>query len=456
MLMVEVLDTGSLGDRSYIAHNGTSAVVVDPQRDIDRVQSVLSTRGLRCLAVLETHMHNDYVSGGLELARQTGAEYLVNAEEPVDFEHTGVRDGDRLAFDTLRVTVRATPGHTATHLAYLVEDTASDDAPAIFTGGSLIHGSVGRTDLVSPNLTESLTRAQYHSARKLAELPARTRLFPTHGFGSFCSSGSATGGDTSTIGEELTRNDALTAADEEEFVTTLIANLTAYPAYYAHMGARNLAGAGPVDLSPPQPAGPEELRKRIEAGEWVVDLRSRTAYATGHLHGSIGIELGDQFSTYLGWLIPWGTPLTLIAETDDALREAQRQLVRIGIERPDAAAVGTPAELATRPADVRSYGTATFAELAATAPAASRGRIVLDTRREEEHAAGAVRGAFNIPVHEILTRIHELTPYAGTPIWVHCAGGYRASIAAGLLARAGLDVTLIDDSFDHARDLGLV
>jgi hydroxyacylglutathione hydrolase len=172
-------------------------VVVDPQRDLDRVEQVLSGLGVRCELVLETHIHNDYVTGGYELARRTGAGYLVAAADDVAFPREAVSDGDQRTAGTLRISVLATPGHTDTHLAYVVEDTTDPGAaPAVFTGGSLLFGSVGRTDLVDPDRTEELTRAQYHSTRRLADLlPDEAAVYPTHGFGSFCSSGSSTGGE---------------------------------------------------------------------------------------------------------------------------------------------------------------------------------------------------------------------------------------------------------------------
>ena len=130
MLHVEVLDTTELGDRSYVAHDGTAAVVIDPQRDIDRVEELLSQRGLRCVAVLETHMHNDYVTGGLELAKRAEADYVVNVADPVQLAHVPVRDGEHLAFGSLRITVIATPGHTDTHLAFYAEDAVGASDPA--------------------------------------------------------------------------------------------------------------------------------------------------------------------------------------------------------------------------------------------------------------------------------------------------------------------------------------
>lgn len=452
MLQVEVLETSELGDRSYVAHDGTTAIVVDPQRDLDRVEQVLADRGLRCAAVLETHIHNDYVTGGAELARRTGADYLVSADDPVRFDRVPVRDGDVLSLGALRVSVLHTPGHTDTHLSYLVQEESADSPGAVFTGGSLLYGSVGRTDLVDEARTEELTRAQFHSARRLAELPGEVEVYPTHGFGSFCSSGSASGGESSTIAQERDRNDALTATDEDSFVETLIANLTAYPAYYAHMAPRNLQGPGPMDLSAPTAVDAAQLRKRIEAEEWVVDLRARTAYAGRHLVGSIGIELETQFATYLGWLIPWGTPLTLVGETAEQVREAQRQLARIGIDRPDGAAVGAIDDLAEEPGQLGRYAVARFADLVALEDADRERVVVLDTRRDEEHREEAVRDSLHIPLHALLDRLHEVPD---RPVWVHCASGYRASIAASLLARGGHDVTLLDDDFERARELGL-
>lgn len=453
MIEVEVLETSELGDRSYVAHDGALAVVVDPQRDIDRIEELLAQRSLTCVAVLETHMHNDYVTGGLELAKRSRADYVVNAEDPVSFDREPVTDGDQRSYGRMLVTPIATPGHTVTHLSYVVEDASGDGDAAVFTGGSLLFGSVGRTDLVDQARTEELTRAQYHSARRLGELPGTTRVFPTHGFGSFCSSGSASGGDSSTIAEERTRNDALTTADEEDFVHTLIANLTAYPAYYAHMGARNLEGPGPVDLSAPEQVDPEQLRKRLDAREWVVDLRTRTAYASSHLAGTVGIELGGQFSTYLGWLMPWGSSLTLLGESAEQVAEAQRQLVRIGIDRPDGAAIGTPQELAADPDQLEAYDVASFSDLADLTEAARASLTVLDTRRDDERAEAAIPGSVHIPLHSLLERLDEVPDGA---LWVHCASGFRASIAASLLARAGHDdVTLIGDDFSTTQALGL-
>lgn len=448
MVDVAVVQTSELGDRSYIAHDGHVAIVVDPQRDLDRLQAVLNERGLRCAMVLETHIHNDYVSGGLQLAHQHNAPYAVNAADEVAFERHGVADGDELSVGGMRVRVVATPGHTDTHLAFVI--SGGPGPAAVFTGGCLLYGSVGRTDLVDPARTEELTRAQYRSAHRLVDLlDDDAGIFPTHGFGSFCSAGSRSGGEDSTVGQEKARNDAFTATNEDTFVAQLVAGLTAHPAYYAYMGARNRAGAGPVDLSAPQQVSPTELRERISAGEWVVDLRDRTAYAAEHLVGTISIALSQQFATYLGWLIPWGMPLTLIGETPQQITDAQRQLVRIGIDRPDGAATGKLRDLADGVA-TRSYRRITFAGLAA-AQQAGETLTLLDVRRADERALGAIPGSVHIPLHCLLDRLGDVPP---GPLAVHCASGFRAGIAASLLDRAGHDVVHIDDEYAVAVTSG--
>jgi hydroxyacylglutathione hydrolase len=440
---VEVMPTEDLGDRSYLVHDGSLAVVVDPQRDVDRVEKALAELGLRCAMVLETHIHNDYVTGGYDLAQRSGCPYVVSAGDEVSFDRLAVRDGDELLVGSMTVRVIATPGHTDAHLAYVI--TVANEIPAVFTGGSLLYGSVGRTDLVSSARTDELTRKQFHSARRLADaLPDATPVYPTHGFGSFCSSGSVTGGIGGTIRDEKHRNDALISDDEDAFVERLIADLTPYPAYYAYMGPLNRSGPAAPDLSTPAPLQARQLRTRIDTGEWVIDLRDRTAYAASHVHGTIGIALGSQFATYVGWLMPWGTPLSLIGESAEQVADAQRMLARIGVDELQGAATGSVEDLSGgTPASW--YPRCTFAEL-------PDGAVLLDVRRDDEYVAGHIPGAAHVPLHHLLERLDALPP---GQLWVHCASGYRASIAASLLARAGRDVVFIDDSYESAVTAGL-
>ena len=442
---VITIETPSLGDRSYIAHDRHVALVVDPQRDLDRVVDAAADAGVTITHVVETHLHNDYVSGGLTLSRITGARYLHAADEHLNIDHTPVSGGDTFSVGAMRVEVVHTPGHTAHHLSYIVR--TDGEPPAVFTGGSLLHGTVGRTDLVSAELTDELTRAQFHTARRLADaLPDDTMIYPTHGFGSFCASASSDEESDGTLATERRINLALTTDDEDRFVERLVEGLTAYPRYYAHMGPMNRAGGTPIDLSPPAEVDPVELARRIHRGEWVVDLRQRRAFASDHVTGTIGLELDDPFSTYVGWLIPWGMPLTLLGDSLDQVGEAQRQLVRIGIDRPQGAATGTPSDWAAD-TDRGSYRAVSFSEV----PHDHDGTIV-DVRRPDERGDGHIDGSVHIPIDELLSRLDEVPDHT---LWVHCATGFRAAIAASILARAGRTVVLIDDDFDHAEPAGL-
>jgi len=450
MITVTPIDTPGLGDRTYLAHDGKVALVVDPQRDYDRVLAVAEDAGVQITHVFETHIHNDYVTGGLALAKEVGAAYHVNADDPVDFERVGVRDGDVVEVgDTMRVRAVHTPGHTHTHMSYAL--TAEEKPVAVFTGGSLLYGSTGRPDLLGPDHTDTLVRAQWRSAHRLAqELPDETEVYPTHGFGSFCS---ATQSEalSSTIGQEKIANPALTQ-DEEEYVEKLLAGLDEWPAYYAHMGPANSAGPDAPDLSEPTPADPAELRRRIEAGEWVVDLRTREAFAAGHLMGSVNFGIDGQFITYLGWIMPYEATVTLLGETPEQVAEAQRDMARIGLGKPVAMATGKPDEWAGGES-LGSFPVATFKDLKAALDAGDEDFVVLDVRRGQEFDEGHIVGAVNVPIHNVLAHVDDIPR---KKLWIHCAGGYRASVVASILDARGYDVVAVDDSFDeNAAPAGL-
>jgi glyoxylase-like metal-dependent hydrolase (beta-lactamase superfamily II)/rhodanese-related sulfurtransferase len=440
------IDTPTLGDRSYLVHDGEVALVVDPQRDIDRVLDLAGQAGVRITHIFETHIHNDYVTGGLALARQTGAAYHVNVADPVAYERTGIQDGDVIEVGgSLRVRVLATPGHTFTHLSYILEQDGV--SIAVFSGGSLLFGSTGRPDLLGPDHTDALVHRQYASAHRLAdELPDHTHLYPTHGFGSFCSA-TQSEATASTIGIEKTTNPALTQ-DEERYVADLLAGLDAYPAYYTQMGPANTEGPDAPDLRQPEPADAQELRRRLEAGEWLVDLRTRTAFSAGHVPGTLNFGLDGAFATYLGWLIPWGTPLTLLGDTPDQVTQAQRELVRIGIDRPAGAATGHPRRWTDGPLDTLQR--ATFSDLAQVRH--HRPVAILDVRRNLEWADSHIDGAVHVPLHDLLNRLGDIP---ADELWVHCAAGYRASIAASILQRHGRRVIAVDDDYTNAATAGL-
>lgn len=449
---VLTVETPTLGDRSYLVHDGRVAIVIDPQRDIDRMLDLADRHGVRITHVFETHLHNDYLTGGVALSQATGAGYYVNADDEVSFEREPIRDSDVVTVSaSMQVRVIATPGHTYTHLSYALEVVGPEsvEVVGVFTGGSLLYGTTGRPDLLGAEHTDDLVHQQFASAHRLAEeLPDQAAVLPTHGFGSFCSAGSTEGATDSTIGAEKQVNPVLTQ-DEQQWVTDVLAGLEEYPAYYVHMGPGNAAGPTAPDLHPPRAADAATLARRITDREWVVDLRSRTAFAAGHVSGTLNFGIDGQFATYLGWLIPWDTPLTLLGDSAEQVAGAQRELIRIGVDRLDGAATGNPHDWTVDP--LGSFARADFLDLEQVRH--HRAVPILDVRRSGEYATSHIDGAVNIPLHELLGNLDRVP--AGE-VWVHCAAGYRASIAASLLVAHGAQVVAIDDSFDeHAAASGL-
>ncbi len=440
--MVDVLtfETPSLGNRSYLVTDGEVGIVIDPQRDAERFAKAAAEAGVTITHVVETHVHNDYVSGGPALCELTGATYCVQRDAGVHVEHRGLDDGDEVTSGELVLRVLHTPGHTPNHLAYALVD--GGEVTDVFTGGSLLYGAVGRPDLISSDATVGLARAQYRSAHRLAdELPGTTEVRPTHGFGSHCASVSSDKlARDGTIAVERGRNPALTTADEDRFVGELLVGLHPYPTYYAAMAPRNLAGAQPADLTAPEPVDPAALRAHLHACHWAVDLRTRRAFAADPVHGTVNVELRNDLPTYLGWVMPVDEPLVLLGSSEEHVAEAMLMLARIGVEDPEGAATGEPADWAAD-ADRGSWPATSWDDLDEALDERDD-IVVLDVRDRWEFEQGAHAAAINIPFFEVLDRLDELSD---GQIWVSCATGNRATVAASLLAREGRDVVLLDD-----------
>ncbi|WP_267477182.1 rhodanese-like domain-containing protein [Nocardioides sp. Leaf374] len=436
------------GNRCHLVHDGASALVVDPPRDLRPVERAAEQAGVDIRVVADTHVHNDYVSGALGLARRHGADYLLSADEAVDFERVGVRDGDHVAVGRMSLEVLATPGHTRHHQSFLVTAaTAGSGGPtagAVFSGGSLLHGTVGRTDLVDQRLATDLARAQWRSARRLAALDPATLLHPTHGFGSFCASRPAEAGDGDvTLGSQRGTNPVLTT-DEETFVSDLVAGFGPVPRYYGHMAPLNRAGAGRSAGRAARPVTAAQVSDAVLAGACVVDLRGRDRFAEGHLTGSVSVEQGPQLATYVGWLVPWGDDIVLLTDDPARLGEAVSDLAAIGVE-----GVGTHVLDGSEAMGAR-YRRTDWAGYR-TAPAGVR-RVVVDVRQRDEWRTGHLPGALHLPVQDVERAAHRLP--AGE-LWVHCRSGYRAGIAASLLHRTGRSVVHVDDRWERVEELAI-
>jgi glyoxylase-like metal-dependent hydrolase (beta-lactamase superfamily II)/rhodanese-related sulfurtransferase len=444
---VEVFITPGLGDASYVLGGGGEAVVVDPQRDVDRFLAAADRRGWRIVAVLETHVHNDYLSGALEIRARTGAQIVAPSMGGYAFDHRPAGEGDGVAVGELRIVARATPGHTPEHLSWDVHDVDATDpaAPtAILTGGSLLAGSVGRTDLLGADRVAELTAAQYRTLRRLATLPDDVRILPTHGSGSFCVAGPVIEERLTTLGRERARNPLLAAIDESTFAERLLAGLGEYPRYYRHMAPINRAGP-PLIGNVPRPARltPAAFAARAAAGVRVVDARDRVVFAGGHLPGALNIELGDTFAAYVGWLTPFGAPLLLVLPDPlvEAAAEAATQLARIGYDRIEGVLDGGLEAWVADGRAIRAYPTLSDREAAAEA---GRGADLelLDVRQPTEwRDEGTVPGALRIFVGDLPERLAELP--RDREVTVLCKSGLRAAMAASLLEAEGFRVRLV-------------
>jgi hydroxyacylglutathione hydrolase len=435
---VRSLRTAGLGDTTYLlSHNGLG-VVVDPQRDVERFLDQAHVDGVRIRYVLETHVHNDYVSGGRELARRAQAELVLPAGAGVAFDHTPAFHLEDLEDDGLVVRPIHTPGHTPEHLSYLV--FVDGQPAALFSGGSLLVGSAGRPDLLGIQRAHQFAVAQFHSVQRLSRLPDELGLYPTHGEGSFCSASNA-GRTTSTIGQEKRANPLLQHHTPEAFAQAQLAGLQPYPKYYAFMGGINTLGPEPLPHHLTTELDPEQLHAQLKDVH-VVDVRPRAAFAGGHVPGAIGVEMADDFGTWVGWLLPFNAPIVLVLEPDQDVGEAVVQLSRIGFDRVRGVLRGM-ASWRTAGYEVASYAVVDTDRFAG-AVADGTAHQVLDVRAPSEWQTGSLPGAVCRYVPDLVDSAPpELDP--SEPVWVVCASGFRATIAAGLLQRRGYRPVVLSD-----------
>lgn len=429
-MYVTSIRTPGLGDATYLLSHDGLGVLVDPQRDVERFLRAAADAGVRLRYVLETHLHNDYVSGGRDVARLTGADLVLPAGAGVAFDHVPAFHLEEFGERGLTIRPLHTPGHTPEHVSYLV---LIDGQPAaLFSGGSLLVGSAGRTDLLGVARARQLAKLQYQSLQRLARLPDAVALYPTHGEGSFCTAGGA-GRTTSTIGLEKRESPALAYPDVDAFVEGQLAVLQPYPRYYAYMGPINLLGPTPL----PDPHLPELSAAQVQAQRaevQILDGRPRAAFAAGHIPGSLGIELGDDFGVWAGWLLPFNAPVVLVLDAGQDAVEAATQLGRIGFDQVRGVVRGMEGwRRAGYP--LLSFPLVTVDEFRS---ALERGEAeqVLDVRAPAEWDTGHLPGSVHGYVPDLVAGVPaELN--AERPVWIACASGFRATIAAGLLERAG-------------------
>jgi glyoxylase-like metal-dependent hydrolase (beta-lactamase superfamily II)/rhodanese-related sulfurtransferase len=433
-----------LGNSSYLVDLGDGrGLVVDPTRDVTAYARAAERQGLRLAYSLETHLHADFVSGSRELAR-LGATVLVPRAGRHAFPHRGLLDSEEVELGGLTLRAIGTPGHTPEHLGYLLLDGPRPQA--LFSGGALLVGSVARTDLISPDQTESLARQLYRALRyRILGLPDELPVYPTHGAGSFCS---APGGGerTTTIGRERTTNPLAAAPDEATFVRRLVAGLGTYPDYFLRLREANRRGPTVYGDAPPVLRGlsPDELEAAVRDGAELVDVRPVEAFAAGHIPGALSIALRGSFASWLGWLVAADRPVVFVLDDRQDRVELVRQSLKVGYDN-------LAGELAGGMAAWRAAGRPEARTELVRDPAALR-EPLLDVRQAAEYTAGHVPAATLVELGSLATRAGELATEAVT---VMCGHAERATTAASLLERAGgRPSVFVGGAEDWSRALG--
>jgi hydroxyacylglutathione hydrolase len=437
-----------LGHASYLLADATAGVaaVIDPRRDVAVYLDAAAAEGFRITDVLETHVHNDYVSGAEELRRRTGSTVRVSADAGLTRPHEPLRDGDEVRVGSLRLRAVATPGHTPDHLSFLVADLSrTDEDWILLSGGALLVGTAARPDLLGG--AEEARRAAsvlFDTLRdRIAPLPDWIELYPTHGAGSLCGSGIG-GKRWSTVGFERRHNPALNQPDAGAFARFILADQPSVPAYWRHMRPTNQAGAAPLDaLYEPRAMTADEVAHAMGHGATLIDTRDPDRFAEGHVPGALSIGLGDTFGTWAGSMVPIDREVVLLTERPDDLEPALAQLRRAGFDRVVGYLHGG--------FDAWSGESETLQRIDPD-EVARDGRTVLDVRELSEWRDGHVPDAVHIPGAQLPSRLEEVP---SGPLVVVCGGGYRSAIAASLLLREGREhVAHLPGGMDGYRSAG--
>jgi hydroxyacylglutathione hydrolase len=433
---------GCLAHASYLVGDEASstAIIVDPQRDIQGYLSDAETLGLQIRHVFLTHFHADFVAGHLELRDHCRATIHLGSHAQAEYAFVAMHNGDVLEFPNLRLQVLETPGHTIESISILVFDRQQDSAPhAVLTGDTLFIGDVGRPDLrASLGWTANDLGGRLYDSlhNRLLPLPDETLVYPAHGAGSLC--GKQLSSDTvSSLGDQRRLNYALQPMTREEFIRLVTADQPDAPPYFTYDAILNTRERATLDQNLEktlEPVDLDEVLRMGDAGAQVLDVRDPAEHAKGHLAGSINVGLGGQYATWAGTVLDRARPIVIIAEPGRE-QEAAMRLGRIGFDHVRGYLQGGMEALSGRP-DLVWPTERLSAPMIAEELASADPPLVLDIRSPREWATRHIHGSLNIPLNHLQERIAELP--RDRRIAVHCAGGYRSSIAASILHQYGI------------------
>jgi hydroxyacylglutathione hydrolase len=455
-----------LSQASYIiaCDETRHAIVVDPNRDVDKYLAVAKTDKLRITHVTETHIHADYVSGARALAEATGAQLLLSGEGGEDWQYAYaadanariLKDGQSIEVGTIKVEVIHTPGHTPEHIAFLITDTASTNtAMGMLSGDFIFVGDVGRPDLLERaagigNTMDAMARQLYQSIQKAKELPAYLQVWPGHGAGSAC--GKALGDiPSSTLGYERLVNWAFRSPSEDAFVAEVLAGQPEPPKYFARMKQVNRDGPKPrVDPARVARMSPTELTREMDEGALVVDVRATAEFAAGHMAGTINIPTGTSFPNWLGSLVdPEQRIIFLVGRDDTRFARALRGAALVGMDK--VIGWGGPEIIQHWIAAGRRLITTQQLE---PKDAQASGRLIVDVRGQSEWDEAGIPGARHAFLGDILNQVKDIPK--DRPLVLHCGSGSRSAIGASVLQANGwTDVANLKGGIDAWREAGL-
>lgn len=424
----------AVGDRA-----SGEAALIDPRRDVGEYLRWLEAHNLKLTAILETHVHADFVSGARELGAATGASIYASRLGEEEFPHRPLDDGDEVSVGALRLRAYYTPGHTPEHLSYLLLDPARGSEPlALFSGDSLFVGDVGRPDLLGASATRQLAQQLFETVeRRFKPLDDALVVYPGHTAGSACGKKIGDAPHT-TIGQERIANYAFHAPEREQFIATVLEGMPAPPAYYPVLKRVNKAGAPFVsELPGGGPLNAAAVAEAQASDALVVDTRDPDRFGAGHIPGAVFAGLGPNFLTWMGWVAPYDRDLILVLERPEEYEEARTELRRIGLDRIAGYLEGGMDAWRAAQRPVTALPQLTVEELAERMRQPGSTLAVLDVRSDDEWNEGHIAGAAHTYAGDIAQgQTHDLP--AADPVAVICGSGYRSSVASSLLQSRGL------------------
>ncbi|NLI96898.1 MAG: MBL fold metallo-hydrolase [Synergistaceae bacterium] len=436
-MIVQSFFVNGIAHSSYLLGGSSTCAIVDPRRDIEIYLKAAKDLNLKITHILQTHLHADFVSGHMDLARATGASIVMPKAAKAAFEHIPVSEGDTLSLEDVLLEILETPGHTPEHVTYVARDLARGSEPvSIFCGDTLFVGDVGRPDLF-PGKAAELAGLLYDSLHaKILPLPDFCEVYPAHGAGSLC--GRSMGAKReSTIGYERRFNEALRIINRDAFVIALTSGMPAAPDHFARCSEINREGPTLVDSLPfPSPLGPRAFSEKMASPETLVlDIRDFSAFGGNHVPGSVNLDLGGNFATFAGWVLPPEKEILLVSDRPEAAETAVTWLRRVGLDRVTATLEGSIFAWAKAGLPTAHVPQVSPYELQDFASSTGTSVTILDVRSPSEFESFHIPGSVNIPAPELRHRFAELDP--GSRIVTVCGTGHRSSLAASLLLQRG-------------------